>query len=194
MQTEVSAVGFPRVISETIKPFSYRANCSPASEGEVVEVRAAGVWQDQDGERYPLSLHITVPPGCSFIPVTGDNLRVRVSCATSEEMKQESMSWIESIGATVQSLSAAPRDPKIIFYGPHACQKCGALICRMGREFGTEEYTYPEGPIYPNTEWVPHVCQQRNIDHVNALRSSGWRAPGEKPGDDAPESPPSSVD
>jgi hypothetical protein len=28
----------------------------------------------------------------------------------------------------------------------------------MGREFGGNAFTYPDGPIYPNTEWHAHVC------------------------------------
>src|SRR5438105_1294622 len=43
------------------------------------------------------------------------------------------------------------------FYGPHACATCGALICKASREEGGEEFDYPEGLIYPNTVWRPHV-------------------------------------
>lgn len=50
------------------------------------------------------------------------------------------------------------RNSKITYYGPHSCENCGVNICRMGREFGATAFTYPEGPIYPNTEWFPHVC------------------------------------
>jgi hypothetical protein len=50
------------------------------------------------------------------------------------------------------------RSSRIIYYGPHACENCGVLICRMGREFGGNAFTYPDGPIYPNTEWHAHVC------------------------------------
>lgn len=63
---------------------------------------------------------------------------------------------------------------KAIFYGPFSCERCAETICRMGREFGDEVYTYPQGPIYPNTEWVPHVCEQRGIERVNGLRSIGF--------------------
>ena len=50
------------------------------------------------------------------------------------------------------------RNSKIIYYGPHACDNCGAVVCKMGAEFGGNTFTYPDGPIYPNTEWHPHVC------------------------------------
>lgn len=55
----------------------------------------------------------------------------------------------------------------VVFYGPHACSQCGILICKMGREYGSETYTYPEGPVYPNSDWDMHICQQRDIEHVN---------------------------
>ena len=33
------------------------------------------------------------------------------------------------------------------------------MICKMGHDFGGTAFTYPDdGPIYPNTEWHPHVC------------------------------------
>jgi len=50
------------------------------------------------------------------------------------------------------------RNSKITFYGPHSCENCGATICRMGREWGGNAFTYPQEPIYPNTEWSVHVC------------------------------------
>ncbi len=53
------------------------------------------------------------------------------------------------------------RSSRIIYYGPHACQNCGVLICKMGHEFGGNAFTYPDGPIYPNTEWHPHVCDPK---------------------------------
>ncbi|HXI43889.1 MAG TPA: hypothetical protein VNH83_28160 [Bryobacteraceae bacterium] len=33
----------------------------------------------------------------------------------------------------------------------------------MGTEFGGNAFTYPEGPIYPNTEWHPHVCDPKMV-------------------------------
>ncbi|HEY1808855.1 MAG TPA: hypothetical protein VGG42_09850 [Acidobacteriaceae bacterium] len=50
------------------------------------------------------------------------------------------------------------RNSKIVYYGPHSCENCGVTIAKMGREWGGTAFTYPEGPIYPNTEWHPHVC------------------------------------
>ncbi len=57
------------------------------------------------------------------------------------------------------------RNSKIIYYGPHACSNCGIMICKMGSEFGGSAFTYPDdGPIYPNTEWNPHVCDPELVE------------------------------
>lgn len=65
--------------------------------------------------------------------------------------------------------STVPRKPitfrssVIMYYGPHCCENCGVMICKMGREFGGNSFVYPEGPIYPNTEWNPHVCDPKAV-------------------------------
>jgi hypothetical protein len=55
------------------------------------------------------------------------------------------------------------RNSKIVYYGPHTCENCGVLIVKMGTEWGGTAFTNPEGPIYPNTEWHPHVCDQQLV-------------------------------
>lgn len=55
------------------------------------------------------------------------------------------------------------RNSKIVYYGPHCCGNCGVLIAKMGHEFGGNAFTYPTGPIYPNTEWHPHVCDPERV-------------------------------
>lgn len=55
------------------------------------------------------------------------------------------------------------RSSRIVYYGPHPCARCGVLICKMGNEWGDSEFAYPEGPIYPNTEWHVHVCDPHLI-------------------------------
>lgn len=62
-----------RVVSQAVKPFQYGKTI-----GEVLEVKAVGDWGGNDAE-WPISLHITVPPGCGAIPVTGDSITVIVS-------------------------------------------------------------------------------------------------------------------
>lgn len=55
------------------------------------------------------------------------------------------------------------RNSKIVYYGPHECTQCGAMIAKMGQEWGGTPFTYPDGPIYPNTEWHPHVCDPQDV-------------------------------
>lgn len=60
-----------------------------------------------------------------------------------------------------------PTDSTLIYYGPHACGDCypdkkgepgsAVTIVKVSREQGGAEFDYPDGPIYPNTVWVPHV-------------------------------------
>src|ERR1035437_8978422 len=60
---------------------------------------------------------------------------------------------------------------KIIYYGPFNCELCGTPICRMGQEFGHNAFSYPDGPIYPNTEWHVHVCDPRSVLRERAHRA-----------------------
>lgn len=55
------------------------------------------------------------------------------------------------------------RNSRIVYYGPHACENCGLMVCKMGKEFGGNTFLYPDGPIYPNTEWRPHVCDPKRV-------------------------------
>lgn len=64
------------------------------------------------------------------------------------------------------------RSSRIIYYGPHACTNCGVTIAKMGQEFGGNAFTYPEGPIYPNTEWHPHVCDPKRASKHRAMQSA----------------------
>ena len=68
---------YPRVVAEQIKPFEYAsASGGKSIIGEVVEIKAVGVWGDAD---FPVSVHITVPPGCGITPFMGDCLKIVVS-------------------------------------------------------------------------------------------------------------------
>lgn len=62
------------------------------------------------------------------------------------------------------------RSSRIVYYGPHSCDNCGAMVCRMGLEFGGNRFDYPEGPIYPNTEWHPHVCDPKAPKKISHLQ------------------------
>ncbi len=66
-------------------------------------------------------------------------------------------------------------EPDIIYYGPHKCDGCERIICKVSAEQGGMKFDYPEGPIYPNTNWTEHYCdaapspavpaQQRGCGH-----------------------------
>lgn len=60
------------------------------------------------------------------------------------------------------------RNSKIVYYGPHSCGQCGVLVCKMGLEWGGAAFTYPEGSIYPNTEWHVHVCDPKLLKTPSA--------------------------
>jgi hypothetical protein len=66
------------------------------------------------------------------------------------------------------------RNSKIIYYGPHTCENCGVLIVRMGTEWGGTAFTNPEGSIFPNTEWHPHVCDQA-LSRMRKAKSAATR-------------------
>jgi hypothetical protein len=55
------------------------------------------------------------------------------------------------------------RNSRIVYYGPHECSNCGITIAKMGDEWGGTAFTYPTGPVYPNTEWHPHVCDPYEV-------------------------------
>lgn len=69
-------------------------------------------------------------------------------------------------------MSMTFRSSKIVYYGPYPCGNCGIDICAMGHDFGGTAFTYPSGPIYPNTEWHPHVCDP---EHVKAKEGRAAR-------------------
>lgn len=69
------------------------------------------------------------------------------------------------------------RSSKIIYYGPHACENCGVSICRMGREWGGNAFTYVQGPIYPNSEWHPHVCDPKLVAKYESLKGCATPPP-----------------
>lgn len=58
------------------------------------------------------------------------------------------------------------RSAKLVYYGPFKCENCGIMICRIGREWGGNSFTYPKEPIFPNTEWHPHVCDPDLVRQV----------------------------
>lgn len=69
------------------------------------------------------------------------------------------------------------RSSRIIYYGPHNCENCGIPIAKMGHEWGGNAFTYPEGPIYPNTEWHPHVCDPKQVREYNIKKGLPFANP-----------------
>ena len=68
-----------RVKSCVIKSFAYDVD----RIGEVVEVKAEGLWASTEQLQpsttdLPISLHITVYPGCGAIPWIGDNIQITI--------------------------------------------------------------------------------------------------------------------
>lgn len=55
-------------------------------------------------------------------------------------------------------MSISFRSSAVVYYGPHSCDECGEMVVKAGREFGGTVFSQPDGPIYPNTEWRPHLC------------------------------------
>lgn len=73
--THDKVTAFPRVIAQVVKPFEYHTGHAKSVIGEVMEVRAVGVYGP---DKYPISVHITIPPGCGIIPPIGDCITVTV--------------------------------------------------------------------------------------------------------------------
>ena len=69
-----------RVTSQKIVPFEYAPlGATPPNIGEVTQLRASGTWKDETGQEYPISVHISVPPGCAVEPEHfGDPITVTV--------------------------------------------------------------------------------------------------------------------
>jgi hypothetical protein len=42
----------------------------------------------------------------------------------------------------------------------------------MGSEWGGNAFTNPEGPIYPNTEWHPHVCDPKLVQQRKGMSAA----------------------
>lgn len=73
------------------------------------------------------------------------------------------------------------RSSRIIYYGPHACGNCGVTICKMGHEWGGNAFTYPQGPVYPNTEWHPHVCDPKMVERYSGVIGRAPLCPPDAP-------------
>ena len=51
------------------------------------------------------------------------------------------------------------RDPAVIWYGPHQCDRCGCLIVKSSIETGGLELDAGDyNHHYPNFPWQKHAC------------------------------------
>ena len=74
-----------RVISCTIRQDS----TLDRSPGEKLEVKASGLWKSENGkDSYPVSVHLTVYPGCPAIPAIGDDIEVVIGLPSNPESAQ----------------------------------------------------------------------------------------------------------
>lgn len=56
------------------------------------------------------------------------------------------------------------RNPDVVWYGPHACNKCGEMIVKSSFESGGMELDADDANHhYPNFRWQRHICHQRKI-------------------------------
>lgn len=80
-------------------------------------------------------------------------------------------SWVDSTRASVveaqrdrdAELLRVVDDSESVYYGPYACETCQRIICRVSLEQGGMKFDYPHGIIYPNTNWVQHVCPDLTV-------------------------------
>lgn len=62
------------------------------------------------------------------------------------------------------------RDPNIVYYGPHPCQRCdkdgkkGTMIVKAGNGAPSDmEYDFNHDSNYPNHVWQKHVCSEKSL-------------------------------
>jgi hypothetical protein len=60
-----------RVLGLKVQPFT-------DVQGETLELRAYGFWKDEQGNEYPVSLHLTTYPGHGVVPHIGDDVSISV--------------------------------------------------------------------------------------------------------------------
>ena len=63
------------------------------------------------------------------------------------------------------------RSQELVYYGPFQCEYCGVTICRMAKDQGGNSFTYPDGPIYPNTIWESHICNPAAVLAMRVKRA-----------------------
>jgi hypothetical protein len=68
-----------RVTALKVQPFAYKDGKGEMVGGESLEMRASGFWKDEEsGNHFPVSLHVTVYPGHGIVPAIGDCVNISV--------------------------------------------------------------------------------------------------------------------
>ena len=96
---------------------------------------------------------------------------------------------LEKLGWSEPTPGADDRHPARVYYGPHPCERCGAMIVKQAREEGPMEFDVPEGPIYPNTRWMWHDCPKRETPEPHPVRPHTPGFPAPTGADAAPPTP-----
>lgn len=55
------------------------------------------------------------------------------------------------------------RNRKVVWYGPHECNNCGATIVKSSHNQGGIELDAPFDHHYPNHRWVLHRCNKPEV-------------------------------
>lgn len=58
------------------------------------------------------------------------------------------------------AISRFIRNRKVVWYGPHECNNCGATIVKSSFNQGGLELDAPHGHHYPNHRWTLHRCNK----------------------------------
>jgi hypothetical protein len=58
------------------------------------------------------------------------------------------------------------RNPSIVWYGPHECNGCGAIIVKPSISSGGIALDAPHGHHYPNHQWKEHKCSGKKTSVV----------------------------
>lgn len=59
-----------------------------------------------------------------------------------------------------KSLEKQIRNKTVIWYGPHACEKCGQMVVKQAKESGGLELDAEFEHHYPNYQWKKHKCHE----------------------------------
>ncbi len=70
------------------------------------------------------------------------------------------------------SIGEMLRDHSVIWYGPHECNGCGAIIVKSSIETGAVALDAPHDHHYPNHQWRLHLCKADGIHEEMPLNDA----------------------